>query len=110
MSKGQNAGNLKRITYNVTAMFKNYFKTAFRNFWKNKTSSAINISGLTIGMTSCLLIALYIQHELSYDNFEVKGDRIARVIMEYKFDGGSEFKKGNFTSIRVAPVFKRTFP
>ncbi|MEJ0106103.1 MAG: ABC transporter permease [Bacteroidota bacterium] len=91
-------------------MIKNYFKTAFRNFWKNKTSSAINISGLTIGMTSCLLIALYIQHELSYDNFEQKGNRIARVIMEYKFDGGTEFTKGNFTSIRVATVFKRTFP
>jgi len=91
-------------------MIKNYFKTAFRNFWKNKTSSAINIFGLTIGMTSCLLIALYIQHELSYDNFEQKGNRIARVIMEYKFDGGTEFKKGNFTSVRVATVFKRTFP
>src|SRR5258706_14417230 len=91
-------------------MFKNYFKTAFRNFWKNKTSSVINIFGLTIGMTSCLLIALYIQHELSYDDFEAKGDRIARVIMEYKFDGGSEFKKGNFTSVRVATVFKKTIP
>ena len=73
-------------------MIKNYFKTAFRNFWKNKTSSAINIFGLTIGMTSCLLIALYIQHELSYDNFEQKGNRISRVIMEYKFDGGAEFR------------------
>jgi len=91
-------------------MIKNYFKTAFRNFWKNKTSSAINIFGLTIGMTSCLLIALYIRHELSYDDFEMKGGRIARVIMEYKFDGGSDFKKGNFTSVRVATVFKRTFP
>jgi len=91
-------------------MIKNYFKTAFRNFWKNKTSTAINVFGLTIGMTSCLLIALYIFHETSYDNFEVKGKRIARVIMEYKFDGGSDFKKGNFTSVRVATVFKRNFP
>ena len=91
-------------------MIKNYFKTAFRNFWKNKTSSAINIIGLTIGMTSCLLIGLYIQHELSYDNFETKSDRISRMIMEYKFDGGTEFKKGNFTSVRVASVFKKTFP
>lgn len=91
-------------------MFRNYFKTALRNFWKNKTSSAINIFGLTIGMTSCLLIALYISHELSYDNFELKGSRIARVIMGYKFDGGSDLKKGNFTSVRVATVFKKTFP
>src|SRR6266853_5947000 len=91
-------------------MFKNYFKTAWRNSWKNKTASAINIFGLTIGLTCCLLISLYIQHELSYDNFQSKGDRIARVIMEYSFNGGSTTGKGNFTSVRVAPVFKRTFP
>ncbi len=47
---------------------------------------------------------------MNYDNFQKKGDRIARVIMEYKFDGGTEFKKGNFTSARVAPIFKQTFP
>ena len=91
-------------------MIKNYFKTAWRNLWKNKTPSSINIVGLTIGLTCCLLIALYIQHELSYDNFEKKGNRIARVIMEYSFDGSSESNKGNFTSVRVASVFPRTFP
>ena len=91
-------------------MIKNYFKTAFRSIFKNKTSSAINIIGLTIGLTCCLLIGLYIQHELNYDNFETKGDRIARVIMAYKFDGGADFKKGNFTSVRVAKVFKQNFP
>jgi len=91
-------------------MFKNYLKIAFRNFRKNKTSSAINIFGLTIGVTCCLLIALYIQHEVSYDNFEKKGNRIARVIMEYSFDGSPQSNKGNYTSVRVASVFKRTFP
>src|SRR6476646_6453808 len=91
-------------------MLKNYFKTAFRNLWKNKTASAINIWGLTIGLTCCLLIALYIQHELSYDNFQTKGNRIARVIMEYNFDGSAASQKGNYTSVRVASVFKRTFP
>lgn len=91
-------------------MIKNYFKTAFRNLWKNKASSFINIFGLTIGLCSCLLIGLYIQHELSYDNFQVKGDRIVRTIMAYKFDGGTEMKKGNFTSARVAPRFKQVFP
>lgn len=91
-------------------MIKNYFKTAFRNLWKNKASSFINIFGLTIGLSSCLLIGLYIQHELSYDNFQTKGDRIVRTIMAYKFDGGTEMKKGNFTSARVAPRFKQIFP
>ena len=91
-------------------MLRNYFKIALRNLWKNKMASFINIFGLTIGLCSCLLIGLYIQHELNYDNFQKKGGRIARVIMEYKFDGGTEFKKGNFTSARVAPVFKQQFP
>jgi len=91
-------------------MFKNYFKTAFRSLWKNKASSFINIFGLTIGLSCCLLIGLYIQHELSYDDFEVNANRVVRVIMEYKFDGGDDFKKGNYTSVRVAKVFKKTFP
>ena len=90
-------------------MFKNNFKIFFRKLFKNKAASAINIFGLTIGLTSCLLIALYIQHELSYDDFQTNGSRIVRVIMEYKF-GGSESNKGNYTSVRVSSVFKRTFP
>jgi putative ABC transport system permease protein len=91
-------------------MFKNYLKTALRHLWKNKTSSAINVVGLTVGLTCCLLIALYIQHELSYDNFEKNGKRIVRVIMEYQFAGSSASTKGNFTSVRVAPVLKQNFP
>src|SRR5689334_22666238 len=91
-------------------MFKNYLKTALRHLWKNKTSSTINIVGLTFGLTCCLLIALYIQHELSYDNFEKNGKRIVRVIMEYQFAGSSASTKGNFTSVRVAPVLKQNFP
>lgn len=91
-------------------MLKNYFNIAYRNLWRNKTASFINIFGLTIGLSSCLLIGIYIQHELSYDDFEINGNRIVRVIMEYKFSGGDEAKKGNFTSVRVAPVFKQNFP
>ena len=91
-------------------MFKNYLKTAWRNLWRNKGFSLINISGLTIGLTCCLLIALYIQNELSFDKFESKGDRIARVIMQYSFNGSNETNGGNFTSIRVASVFPKTFP
>ncbi|MCW3116350.1 MAG: macB 17 [Chitinophagaceae bacterium] len=89
-------------------MIKNYFKSALRNLWKNKTSSLINITGLSAGLSCCLLIALYIQSELSYDEFQEKGDRIARVIMEYSF--GGDVRKGNFTSTKVAPSFKRNFP
>ncbi len=91
-------------------MLKNFLKVAFRKLWRNKGLAAIDIFGLTAGLTCCLLIALYIQHEISYDKFEIKGDRIARVIMEYSFAGSSESNKGNYTSVRVASVFTRTFP
>jgi putative ABC transport system permease protein len=90
-------------------MFRNYLKTTWRNLWKHRTFAAINIFGLTIGLTCCLLIALYVRHELSYDNFQAKGNRIARVIMEYSFAEGSAPAKGNYTSVRVAPVLKRNF-
>lgn len=91
-------------------MIRNWFRTAVRNFRKNGMATAINIFGLTIGLSSCLVIALFIRHELSYDDFEVNGPRIARVIMEYRFDGGGEARRGNFTSTKVAPTFRRVFP
>ena len=100
----------KSFGANIFSMIRNYLKTAWRNLWKHKTFSAINLFGLTVGLTCCLLIALYIQHELSYDKFELKRHRIARVIMEYQFAGSNASTKGNFTSVRVAPVLKQTFP
>lgn len=91
-------------------MFRNNFKVALRALWKNKPSTLINLVGLTSGITSCLLIALFIQHEMSYDKFQSNGKRIARVVMEYGFDGSSDKSTGTFTSTKVAPVFSRTFP
>ncbi len=89
-------------------MFKNYLKTAFRFLAKNKAFSFINVVGLTLGLTCCFLITLYIKNELSYDKFETNGKRLARVIMQYSFSG-SESNEGNYTSVRVAAVFPGTF-
>ncbi|HTR31625.1 MAG TPA: ABC transporter permease [Puia sp.] len=91
-------------------MLSNYLLTALRSFRKNWLATVINVLGLTVGLSSCLLIALFIRHELSYDDFEAKGSRIVRVIMEYKFDGGGEVQRGNFTSTKVATTFRRVFP
>ena len=91
-------------------MLKNYILVAVRNLLKNKSTSFINILGLTIGLCSCLLIGIYIKNELSYDRFEKNGNRIFRVIMEYSFDGSPASKKGNFTSMKVAPTLKKKFP
>lgn len=75
----------------------------------NRAFTGINIIGLAIGITCCLLMAMYVQHELSFDRFHQKGDRIVRVIMSYAING-VHGNKGNFTSAKVFPAFKRNFP
>jgi len=60
-------------------MIKNYFKIAWRNLWKNKLFSFINITGLAVGVTCCVLIFLYVQNELSYDTFNKNADKIYRI-------------------------------
>jgi putative ABC transport system permease protein len=89
-------------------MFRNYLKTAFRNLRKNKLYSAINIFGLTVGLAACLLIGVYINHELSYDKFNTNADRIVRATMEYKFSG--TVNSTATTGTKVGPQFKRIFP
>ena len=61
-------------------MFKNYLKTARRNLMKNKVFSFINILGLTIGITVCMMIYLFILNEFSVDNFHANGKNIYRVM------------------------------
>lgn len=68
-------------------MFRNYFKTAFRNLLKNKFYTSINIIGLAAGLATCLLILLYVLDELSYDKYNANADRIYRVNNEIKFGG-----------------------
>jgi putative ABC transport system permease protein len=71
-------------------MLKNYFKIAFRNLWKNKGYSAINIFGLAIGIATCLLISLYVLDELSYDKYNKNADRIYRINANIKFGGDEQ--------------------
>ncbi|MFC1555797.1 ABC transporter permease [candidate division KSB1 bacterium] len=60
-------------------MFKNYLKIAVRNLMRKKVHSFINISGLAVGLASCLLILLYIRFELSYDTYHKDAERIFRI-------------------------------
>ncbi len=60
-------------------MIRNYLKIAFRNLTKYKFISFINLFGLTIGLTCCLLIFTFILHELSYDKYQPNADRIYRI-------------------------------
>ena len=68
-------------------MFKNYFLTAFRNFWRNKVFSLINVLGLSIGISAAFVIFLIAHYEFGYDTFEKDGDRIYRVVLDADFNG-----------------------
>ena len=68
-------------------MLKNYLKIAFRNLWKSKGFSFLNIAGLAIGLVCFILIALYVVDELSYDRFYPDAERIYRVDADIKFGG-----------------------
>src|SRR6476469_7903549 len=68
-------------------MLRNYFKVAIRNILKYKFFSAINILGMTIGITACLLIVLYVVDELSYDRFHANSDRIYQVALKARIGG-----------------------
>jgi len=68
-------------------MFRNYWKVAIRSLLKRKGFTLINILGLATGMAVCLLILIFIRHELDYDRFEPGGDRVYRVVLERKYPG-----------------------
>src|ERR1700733_10311169 len=71
-------------------MFKNYFKPAWRNLFRNKTSSFINIIGLSVGMAVTMLIGLWIRDELSFNEYHSNYKRIASVIQLQTFNGQVE--------------------
>ena len=63
-------------------MLKNYFKIAFRNFRKNKITTLINVSGLSIGISAALIIFMVVQYDFSFDKFEPGRERIYRIVTE----------------------------
>ncbi len=65
-------------------MFKNFFITAWRNLVKNKINTSLNVTGLAIGVVVCLLIGVWLQREVSFDNFHFNGDKIFRITNIFK--------------------------
>ncbi|MEO9205668.1 MAG: ABC transporter permease [Gammaproteobacteria bacterium] len=90
-------------------MFKNYFKIAFRNLWRNKVFSGINIFGLAIGMASAILILLWIQNEMSMERFNKKGDRIYIMYNRDRDPSGEGWAWGSTPKI-LAPTLKKDYP
>jgi len=88
---------LSELNSKPKIMLKNYLKTAYRSLSKNRFYSLINITGLAVGITSCLLIVLFVIDEMSYDKFHEKSERIYRIEADIMFGG-------NHMEMPVAPA------
>ncbi|MVT07332.1 ABC transporter permease [Chitinophaga tropicalis] len=89
-------------------MIRNYLKIAWRNIRKQKFYAILNILGLTIGMTCCFLIFMYVRFELSYDTFHKQGDHIYRVVTDVKTP--TELIESGITSMPMGPNINADFP
>lgn len=89
-------------------MLKNFFKVAFRNLWRSKGFSTINIVGLAIGMASAIIILLWIQNEVSYDRFHEKKERIYEVWNRATIDG--KLASWNTTPKILARTLEKDLP
>ena len=90
-------------------MLRNYFIIAFRNFWKNKGFTFINIFGLAIGIACSLLIYLFVTDELSYDRFHKDSGDIHRVVKDFVMDDGSKLPDAT-TPAALAPAMQMEIP
>ena len=90
-------------------MFKNYLKIAFRGFIRHKSMSLINIFGLATGMAVCILLLLWVQDELSYDNFHQNGDNLYRAIQVGVWNDGETYGSSTIP-YSLTPVMQEDYP
>lgn len=96
------------VLYWRVAIISNYIKIAFRHMSRHKAFSLINLMGLSVGISCCLLVLMYVFHELSYDRYHREGDRVFRI--------GQRIQKeaAELETARVAtpliPAIKESFP
>jgi putative ABC transport system permease protein len=89
-------------------MFRSYLKIAYRNFFRHKAFSLINIAGLSLGLTACLLIGLFVYDELQYDRFIPEGDRVYRIYNDLTNTEGREIMAS--TPPMFAVALQQNFP
>ncbi len=92
--------------YGSVDMIRSYTKIAFRNFLRHKGFSLINISGLALGLACAIVILLWMQHELTYDAFHAKADRIYRILLNY----GDKDSFGPHGPGALGPALKQDYP
>ena len=90
-------------------MLKNYLKIAWRNLLRYKGISLINILGLSIGITCCVLVSLFIIDERSYDKYHADAGRIYRVVKDFVNDDGSKLPDAT-TPPAIAPALQKDIP
>jgi len=106
------AGSIERplhITENQTFMIRNYFTIALRNLLKRKGYTALNIVGLAIGITCCLLIFQYVSFERSYDTFQKDASQIYRVRLDQYKQGQLAWQSAT-SYPGIGPAMKRDYP
>jgi putative ABC transport system permease protein len=91
-------------------MIRSYFKIAWRNLWRNKGFSFINVTGLAIGMCGALLIFTWIQNELSFDQFHANKNELYKVWNRSAAQADGQISTWDVTSSPVAPAMQQAFP
>ena len=89
-------------------MFRNYVKVAWRNLFRNKVFSLLNVIGLATGLACFLLISLYVLDELTFDRYYPNSQRIYRINADIRFGGGDMHMP--FTSDMMGQVLKNDYP
>jgi len=90
-------------------MFKNYLTIAWRNLWKTKSSSLINIIGLSTGMLCFIIILLYIKNELNFDRYHKNADHIYRIAKDFVNTDGTKIPDAT-TPPALAPALRNDLP
>jgi len=106
--KGQKISPWKRRSW-IPSLLPNYFKVATRNLKRNGVYSFINIFGLAVGLACCLLIAMYVLHELKFDRCHEKSEHIYRVVETRESTGGAAQEFG-YTMGPLAPALEQNYP
>ncbi|MBL7840309.1 MAG: ABC transporter permease [Cyclobacteriaceae bacterium] len=91
-----------------TIMLKNYTTVAFRSLWRSKGHSFINITGLSLGIACCILIALFVKDEWTFDTFHTKANRIYRAYVKEDHGENQQFFN-TITPFPLGPVLKENF-
>lgn len=89
-------------------MFSHYFNIGLRTLLREKSYSLINIAGLSIGIACCMILGLYLTHELTYDRHHPNNERVFRIVNEFGLNGNVDYAA--VTSTQLAPLLQEQYP